>query len=181
MFPSRRHTFWSIFSGICKAPDRANSHRIQSKICADTCRRRLVLRRRSLWSRTYNRPMDTNATGDYTKYSKWIMCRMWAIVWTEMLVLTSTKLFVIKCWYLSLTRESATNFITVTSSTIISQPCAAHDIDWHRPSSMIFVVRYSPQQCIQNLWPHSRPVIIYVIRKKRKAKKHYEIDRTHSS
>lgn len=74
--------------------------------------------------------------------------------------LTSTKLLVIKCWYLSLTRESVTNFITVTSSTMISHPWAAQDIDWPRPSSMIFVVKYSPQQFVQNLWPHSKPVII---------------------
>lgn len=81
--------------------------------------------------------------------------------------ITSTKLFVIRCWYFSFTLASGTRFITVTSSTSISQPWAAHAIDWPNPSSIIFVVKYSPQQAVQNLWPHFKPVIIYVKQKQK--------------
>lgn len=75
-------------------------------------------------------------------------------------LLTSTKLLVIRCWYRARTLISVTSRITVTSSTNISQSCAAHAMDWPRPSSVIFVVRYSVQHAMQNLCPHSSPVII---------------------
>lgn len=73
--------------------------------------------------------------------------------------LHSTKLFVINCWYFTFTRGS-TSLVTVTSSTKISQPCAAHEMDWPRPSVTIFVVKYSRQQAKQKRWPHSRPVML---------------------
>lgn len=56
-------------------------------------------------------------------------------------IFTSTKLLVIRCWYLRRTFESLTSLMTVTSSTRISQPCAAQAIVWPTPSSIILVVR----------------------------------------
>ena len=52
------------------------------------------------------------------------------------------------------------SYMTVMSSTRISQPCAAQEIFCPIPSSMIFVVKYSVQQRVQNSWPHSSPVIV---------------------
>lgn len=75
-------------------------------------------------------------------------------------VLTSTKLLVMRCWYLSLTLASVMRRMTVWSSTKIEHRWAAHDIVCPMPSSMIFVVRYSVQQLVQNRCPHSMPVII---------------------
>lgn len=72
---------------------------------------------------------------------------------------TSTKLFVMRCWYLSRTFESFTSLITVASSTKISQPWAAHAIVCPTPSSIILVVRYPPQHWVQKRCPHSNPVI----------------------
>lgn len=56
-------------------------------------------------------------------------------------IFTSTKLLVIRCWYLRRTFESLTSLMTVTSSTRISQPWAAQAIVWPTPSSIILVVR----------------------------------------
>lgn len=72
---------------------------------------------------------------------------------------TSTKLLVMRCWYLRRTLESFTSLMTVTSSTKISQPCAAQAIVCPTPSSIILVVRYPPQHWVQKRWPHSNPVI----------------------
>ena len=117
--------------------------------------------------------------------------------WYRFVPLTSTKLFVIKCWYFNLTLGSNSKdlkykkqtsyycsndpneatvhrstymtdrllvyhrraYMTVWSSTSISQACAAQAMVWPIPSSMILVVKYSVQHTEQNLWPHSRPVI----------------------
>lgn len=80
------------------------------------------------------------------------------------ILLTSTKLLVMRCWYLSFTLASLRRLMTVMSSTRILHWDPGHSMDWLSPSSMILVVRYSVQQVVQYWCPHSRPVIIWSMR-----------------
>lgn len=71
-----------------------------------------------------------------------------------------TKLFVINCWYFVRIWGSLSKFMTVTSSTRMSQLLEAQEIDSHTPSPMIFAFRYSSKQGLQKRWPHWSPVML---------------------
>lgn len=75
------------------------------------------------------------------------------------IVLTSTKLLVIKCWYFCRMVSSVTNCMTVTSSTAMPHLGAGQQIECAWPSSDIFIDKYWRQQSLQYSWPQPSPTI----------------------
>lgn len=91
-----------------------------------------------------------------TNNSFFSIAQFWIEIWKNRIKNTWTKVFVIACWYLTMTSGSLINVTMFSSSTRKTQSGWRQAIVWFKPSSTIFVVIYCSQHDLQYLCPHSR-------------------------